>query len=132
MVVLGLRGMRLGGWAMVLIGSLLAACDRSPSEPCPGPFRTAAPSITPPLRTFSPSPQYTEEARRARLEGTVIVEGIVDCDGSFGNFRVIQSLPLGLTEATLDALSRWRFDPATRNGRPISVWYTVSVRFAVQ
>lgn len=118
--------------AALAIGLLTAACSSSPSAPCPGPFRDLEPGLTPPERIFYPSPRYTEEARLARIEGTVLVEGIVQCDGSFGDFRIIESLDPGLDRATLEALSRWRFRPATKDGQVVSAIYLVSVFFRVQ
>ena len=75
---------------------------------------------------------YTEEARRARIQGTVVVEGVVHCDGSFIDLRVVESLGFGLDEATLEALARARFEPATRNGSTVSVRYSTTVTFQLQ
>ncbi len=110
---------------------LVAACNSSPTEPCPGPFRSGG-DITPAVKISSPNPQYTEEARRARIQGVVLLEAIIGCDGRVTNITVLQGLPLGLTEAAVDALSRWRFEPATLNGSPVSVFYNLTVNFRLQ
>jgi protein TonB len=88
--------------------------------------------IVAPLKIYAPQPQYTEEARRARVQGTVIVQAIIDCRGFVTEVNVLQGLPLGLSEATVSAVSQWRFTPATLNGMPISVYYNLAVNFRLQ
>ena len=87
-------------------------------------------NVTAPLRIFAPQPQYTEEARRARVQGVVILQAIVDCRGNVTDITVLKGLPLGLTEAAIDAISRWRFEPARLDGRPVSVYYNLTVNSA--
>ena len=118
----------LGSLALLVAG----ACSNSPSEPCPGPFDVDDPGVVAPQRLEAPQPEYTEEARRARVQGVVIVEGVVDCQGTFRDLRVVKGLPLGLNDSALDALARWRFLPATRNGSPVSVRYRVTIEFRLQ
>jgi protein TonB len=77
-------------------------------------------------------PQYTEMARRARLEGTVIVEAVIDETGHVVNVKVLKGLPMGLDKAAVDAVSRWRFEPATLHGRAVKVFYSLTVNFRVQ
>lgn len=77
-------------------------------------------------------PVYTESARRARIQGTVIVETIVDSAGRVTPLRVLKSLPMGLSEAAVDAVSQWRFEPATLHGLPVSVYFTLTVRFEIK
>ena len=116
---------------LAMVCALVAACDSSPTEPCPGPFRVGG-DITPPVKIFSPSPQYTELARKERTQGVVVVAAVIDCGGSVTVIEVLQSLPNGLTEAAVDAMSRWRFEPARRNGVPVSVIYNLTVSFRLQ
>lgn len=59
--------LRIAALLMVIASTLLLACDgSSPTEPCPGPFQVAG-DVSAPIRTFDPAPQYTEEAREARI-----------------------------------------------------------------
>ncbi len=74
-------------------------------------------------------PRYPYAARRAKVQGPVVVRGIVRRDGTIDNVEVIKDLPLGLGDAALEAVSRWRFRPATYQGEPIDVYYTVTVNF---
>jgi protein TonB len=77
-------------------------------------------------------PVYTEVARKARVTGVVIVEAIIDEKGNVTNARVLKGLPMGLDKAALDAVQRWRFKPAEFQGRPVKVYYTLTVNFQVQ
>jgi protein TonB len=77
-------------------------------------------------------PVYTELARRARVTGTVIVEAIIDTSGNVTNVRVLKGLPMGLDKAAVDAVQRWRFKPAMLEGRPVRVYYVLTVNFQVQ
>jgi TonB family protein len=74
-------------------------------------------------------PRYPMTARRANVQGPVVLRGIVRKDGTIDDVEVIKDLPYGLGDAARDAVSRWRFRPATYRGDPIDVYYTVTVNF---
>jgi TonB family protein len=74
-------------------------------------------------------PRYPVTARRAGVQGPVVLRGIVRRDGAIDNVEIIKDLPYGLGDAARDAVSRWRFRPATYRGDPIDVYYTVTVNF---
>jgi TonB family protein len=101
-----------------------------PAEPT-GPIRVGG-DVKPPDKIFSPSPQYTEIARKARITGVVIVEAIIDKEGNVTNVKVLKGLPMGLDQAAVDAVKRWRFEPATLNGKPVAVIYNLTINFQLQ
>ena len=74
-------------------------------------------------------PRYPMDARRAGAQGAVVVRGIVRRDGTIDNVEIIKDLDYGLGEAARQAVSQWRFRPATYRGEPIDVYYTVTVNF---
>ena len=88
--------------------------------------------ITEPVRTGGPNPMYPEAARRARIQGVVVLECIIGKDGIVQDVKVLRGLPLGLTEAAVDAVKKWRFEPSTLNGKPVEVLYILTVRFNLQ
>ncbi len=88
--------------------------------------------VQPPVRVFAPDPVYPEPARQARVEGVVVLQAIIDTVGRVADLKVLKGLPSGLTEAAVDAVSQWRFEPATLEGRPVAVRYLVTVSFSVQ
>lgn len=96
-----------------------------------GPFEFGG-DIARPVKISGPEPQYTEIARRARIQGVVIVEAIIDKRGRVTNVRVLKPLPMGLDQAAVDAISRWRFEPATLHGKPVDVYYSLTVNFRLQ
>ena len=109
----------------------IAGCDNSPTEPCPAPIDITG-DIVNPVRISGDQPQYTEEARQARIQGTVILQAVITCRGDVQDITVIKGLPLGLTEAAVTAVRTWRFRPATLNGQPISVIYNTTINFRLQ
>src|SRR5438552_3212109 len=74
-------------------------------------------------------PHYPSAARRADVQGSVVVRGIVRKDGTIDDVEVIKDLPYGLGDSARQAVSQWRFRPATYRGDPIDVYYTVTVNF---
>jgi len=74
-------------------------------------------------------PHYPSAARRAGVQGSVVVRGIVRKDGTIDDVEVIKDLPYGLGDSARQAVSQWRFRPATYRGDPIDVYYTVTVNF---
>jgi TonB family protein len=74
-------------------------------------------------------PQYSEEARKSRYQGTVLLEAIVRKDGTVQIVRVVRSLGFGLDENAIEALAKWRFRPGMRNGTPVDVSLNIEVNF---
>jgi len=74
-------------------------------------------------------PQYSEEARKARYQGTVVLEAIVLKDGTVQIVRVVKSLGFGLDEKAIEALRQWKFSPARQNGVPVPVALNIEVNF---
>ena len=76
-------------------------------------------------------PQYTSEALRAKVTGTVILEVVVLPDGTVGDVRVTRSLDpvFGLDEEAIKAARQWLFDPATRFGEPVALLVSVALDF---
>jgi len=86
--------------------------------------RTTAPTLI-----FKMEPEFSEEARKARFEGTVVLTAEVDLNGRPVNVRVVRSVGLGLDEKAVAAVSQWRFKPGTRNGKPATMPATIEVNF---
>ena len=88
--------------------------------------------IDPPTLVREVRPVYTDEARRQRIEGDVILEIVVRSDGSVGSIRVKHSLGGGLDQRAIDAVRQWRFNPARRHGTPVDVAVEVAVGFKLR
>ncbi len=102
-----------------------------PSAEPDGPIMVGG-DVRAPEKIAAPQPQYTEIARKARIQGVVIVQAIIDKDGNVTNVKVLKGLPMGLEEAAVEAIKQWRFKPATLNGRPVTVYYNLTVNFKLQ
>ncbi len=98
------------------------------SNPTTSPLRIGK-EVKAPKVLSSPDPDYPEVARRAGYGGTVVLWLIVDTDGSPKDVKVQRSLGMGLDRAAYEAVRRWRFQPATKNGQPVPVMINVEVNF---
>jgi TonB family protein len=86
--------------------------------------------ITPPRIISKVSPIFPEEARKARIDGVVILECAIGADGSVGKIKAVRSEPMGLTEAAMKAVSQWQYEPARNaKGKPVAVISTVTISF---
>ena len=104
--------------------------------PAPPPFERTEPvryrsEMVRPERIAGGNPRYTEIARKARLEGAVILQAVISREGTVRSVEILKPLGLGLEDSAADAVRSWRFRPARLNGEPIDVVYNLTVRFAL-
>jgi TonB family protein len=85
-----------------------------------------------PRVTSRVSPDYPEEARRARHQGSVILDTIIRRDGTVDVLGVVRELGHGLDEKAMDALGKWTFEPGSRDGEPVDVRLNVQVNFSLR
>ena len=85
--------------------------------------------ITPPQLIYKVEPEFSEAARKAKYQGTVVLAIEVDATGHPRNVRVLEQLGLGLDEKAIEAVSQWRFRPGSEDGRPVVTSATVEVSF---
>jgi TonB family protein len=85
--------------------------------------------VSAPLILERQEPSYTEEARAAKIQGTVLLRLVVRADGTTGQIRVLRSLDVGLDQRAVEAVSRWRFKPGMKDGKPVAVETTLEVSF---
>lgn len=93
-----------------------------------GVFRVGG-GVSAPRPIFTPEPEYSEEARKAKYQGTCVLWLIVDRDGKTRDIRVGRALGLGLDEKAIEAVKQWKFEPAIKDGKPVSVQVNVEVSF---
>ena len=85
--------------------------------------------VTPPRLIYKVEPAYTEEARSAKLQGSVLLYVEITPDGRATNTRVVHGIGVGLDEKAIEAISQWRFQPGTKDGAPVTVAATIEVNF---
>jgi protein TonB len=92
---------------------------------------TVGGGVTPPVVVFRIDPEYSEEARKARYQGTVVLEAIIRKDGKVDILQFVRKLGFGLDQNAIEALKKWRFRPGTMNGKPVDVSLNIEVRFTI-
>ena len=86
--------------------------------------------VRPPVAVIQPLPMYTEDARKAKVEGLVLIQAVVRKNGTVDSFRVIRGLGYGLDESAISTISnKWKFRPGTFNGQPVDVQCSIEVSF---
>ena len=129
------------GFALAIL--LLLACSSlvgqqtSPAgppqttQPCaPGETTIGAQRcVTPPRVIHNVDPAYPEQARQAKLEGSVVLGIVVGVDGKAHNIRVVRPFGSGLDEQAVAAVQQWEFQPATKDGKPVAVNINIEVNF---
>ena len=122
--------MRFGVMAITLLAvASLAAAHAQQSTDSASPILRVGAGVTPPRVIYEPQPEYSEEARSARHEGICTLWLIVGVDGTPSDVRVVKNIGMGLDEKAVEAVRRWRFQPAEQNGKPVPVKIAVEVDF---
>jgi periplasmic protein TonB len=85
--------------------------------------------VSAPKVIYQPDPEYSEEARKAKFQGTCVLWLVVGPDGKPRDIRVARTLGLGLDEKALEAVKNWRFEPALKDNKPVAVQINVEVTF---
>jgi periplasmic protein TonB len=93
-----------------------------------GAFRVGG-GVSAPKAIYAPDPEYSEEARKVKHMGTVVLWLVVGPDGKPRDIRVLRTLGLGLDEKAIEAVKTWRFEPAYKDGKPVAVQINVEVNF---
>ena len=94
----------------------------------------AVDGVTLPRVLHEERPQYTSDAMRAKVQGTVLLECVVRVDGSVSDVQIVRSLDptFGLDQQAMAAARRWRFAPGTRMGEPVPVLITIELTFTLR
>jgi protein TonB len=93
-----------------------------------GPYKPGL-GVTAPRELYAPDPEYSEEARRAKFQGSVLLWLVVGSDGLPHDLKVERSVGLGLDEKALEAVRMWRFEPGRKNGQAVATQIHVEVTF---
>jgi TonB family protein len=85
--------------------------------------------VSAPVPIFTPEAEFSDEARRAKYQGVCLISLIVDAQGNPQNPRVVRPLGMGLDEKALEAVRKYKFKPAMRQGKPVAVMMSIEVNF---
>jgi TonB family protein len=126
----------LSGVLILLGAATVAATQASDTSQKAGPVplkvcskENAPPCANAPKPLFTPDPEYSDKARKKKCRGTVLLETVVGTDGVPRDIRVTQPQGCGLNEQAIQALQKWRFEPGTRDGKPVPVSLMIEMDF---
>jgi protein TonB len=88
-------------------------------------------SVRPPIATYTPDPEFSEEARKAKFSGNVMVSLIVGEDGKPRNVHVLRGVGMGLDQKAVAAVQQYKFKPALKDGKPVPVYVNIEVNFQI-
>ena len=120
--------------ALCLVSVVSSAQENPTPNPSPTVYRVCSetqpqPCATRPQVTNDPSPEYSDEARRKRVQGTTELSLTVGSDGRAHDIKVVKRLGHGLDEKAVEAVAMWTFDPGTKDAKPVTVLIDVTVTF---
>jgi protein TonB len=119
---------------LLVVGSALAATvTLAGAQEAPRVY-TPGNGVSLPVLVTKVNPQYTQQARDAHIEGTVLLDVVVQKDGTVGDVGVERSLDsvYGLDQQAVDAAKQWQFKPGTKDGEPVAVRVHVEINFTLK
>ena len=125
--------------SIILLLASVAIAQDAPPDPLAGldrsavfcrPNGTGVPGcVTQPHATYSPEPVYPEKARKKKEKGTILLALVVGTDGLAHDVKIDRGLNSDLDGAAVDTVKRWKFDPASKDGKPVAAAIKVEVSF---
>ena len=107
----------------------VSATFKQPPRPDLGPVLKVGDGVSAPKAIYSPEPDYSKEAQKIKYQGSCVLKLIVGPDGKTYDIKVDRSLGDGLDGKAIEAVRRWRFQPALKDGKPVAVAISVEVDF---
>ena len=120
----GIEGGVIGGEVGGAIGGVPGGLPGAP-------MRAGLQGVKEPRRLHYVRPAYTEAARRKRTQGAVVLDVVIERDGSVGPIKVIMPLGDGLTESAIEAVRQWRYESTVLDSQPIAVLMIVTIHFSL-
>jgi TonB family protein len=90
------------------------------------------PGITRAKATYQPNPEYSDRAARKKIQGDVLLSIVVTAEGTVRDPQVTRSLDKDLDKNAVECVKKWKFEPATKDGKPVATHVAVEVSFHVQ
>ncbi len=97
-----------------------------------GQIKTVGGEVTRPKLLNRIEPSYPDKVRKEKVSGQVIIQAVIEKDGTVGRASVVRPVHPELDAAALEALRQWRYEPARQNGKPVAVYMTVTIDFRVK
>lgn len=131
----------IGNSAEVNLFAPVSSTDLSPSEPYNAlppltatsngeiVYRSGTNGVSLPHCTYMPNPPYSSRARKFKISGSLLVEGVITSKGELEDLRIVRGLPGGMNENALATLKIWRCDPALKGDKPVAVVVPFEINF---
>jgi len=119
---------------LMLVGCVIAPTMTMAVAQDPPQVYAPGNGVSVPVVVTKVNPDYTSDAKRAHIEGIVLLESVVLQDGTVGQVSVIRSLDstFGLDQQAVAAMKRWRFQPGTKDGKPVAVRVQIEMNFTLK
>ena len=115
--------------AFLFVTNCAALLAQDPADKLPEGVYRPGHGVTAPKATYAPQPEYTDKARKQKINGTVVLTMVVTEEGKVRDIKVTKSLDRGLDKQAIAAVSTWKFEPGTKDGKPVAVQLPVEVDF---
>ena len=118
----------LGPSSLLTAGVAARLKQAAPPASTPSAYRVGG-QVTAPRILSKVEPQYSEEARKGKLQGSVLLSVVINSTGAPTQIAILRPLGMGLDEAAIAAVSQWKFSPGTKNGTPVPVFSQIEMTF---
>ena len=126
------RAVALASTLVLLLGTTVLAAQDTPQSPAEVVYGQYDPGITRAKATYQPNPEYSDRAARKKIQGNVLLSIIVTAEGTVRDPQVTRSLDKDLDKNAVECVKKWKFEPATKDGKPVATHVAVEVSFHVQ
>jgi TonB family protein len=113
----------------LLLGGTSLLAQHEPQKDDVIVYDRAIPGVTAPKPVYHPNAEYTDKARKKKIQGSVVVSIVVTDEGTVRDAQIASGLEKDLDKQALKAVSAWKFEPATKDGKPVAVRIRVEVDF---
>jgi TonB family protein len=113
----------------LLLGGTSLLAQHEPQKDDVIVYDRAIPGVTAPKPVYHPNAEYTDKARKKKIQGSVVVSIVVTDEGTVRDARIVSGLEKDLDKQALKAVSAWKFEPATKDGKPVAVRIRVEVDY---
>src|SRR5262249_42944662 len=120
----------IGTRAMVALAAIALIAPLSAFQ-SQGPYKVGN-GVSAPKIVFKVQPDYTDDAKSAKIEGSVLVQAVIGADGGIRDMEITKHLEPSLDANTLVALAQWKFQPGMKDGAPVDVSVTIEVNFKLK
>jgi TonB family protein len=103
--------------------------DKTAEQSAETVYKVGKDGVTAPRATYAPPAEFSDQARQAKYQGTVVLMATVSSSGKVTDVRIVSALGMGLDEKAIEAVRRWKFKPATKDGKAVAVTVAVEVAF---